>query len=110
MTSREETNGRKLWLRSARFPQTGPLGLARKRAPGLSGETPKWPPPLALTHAAWLLSRPLVILLARDCLLPHQLEGRLALKVEGITVAEPGAFPPAVGRYARISTAALLDL
>lgn len=68
------------------------------------------PPPCSLTHAAWLLSRPLVILLARDCLLPHQLKGRLALKLEGVPVAEPGAFPPAVGRYAGISAAALLDL
>ena len=85
-------------------------GLARKWAPGLSVETPKRPPPRSLTHAAWLLSRPLVILLARDCLLPHQLKGRLALKLEGITVAKPGAFPPAVGRYARISATALLDL
>lgn len=48
--------------------------------------------------------------MARDCLLPHQLKGRLALKLEGVPVAESGAFPPAVGRYAGISTAALLDL
>lgn len=73
-------------------------------------KTPKRPPPRSLTHAAWLLSRPLVILLARDCLLPHQLKGRLALKLECVTVAEPGAFPSAVGRDARIATAALLDL
>lgn len=85
-------------------------GLARKWAPGLSVETPKRRPPRSLTHAAWLLSRPLVILLACDCLLPHQLKGRLALKLECITVAKPGAFPPAVGRYARISATALLDL
>lgn len=73
-------------------------------------ETPKRPPPCSLTHAAWLLSRPLVILLARDCLLPHQLEGRLALKLECVTMVEAGAFPPAIGRDAGIATAALLDL
>lgn len=48
--------------------------------------------------------------MARDCLLPHQLKGRLALKLESVTVAEAGTFPLAIGRYARITAAALLDL
>lgn len=93
-----------------KVPKDGAPGLARKWAPCLSVDTPKWPPSRSLTHAAWLLSRPLVILLARDCLLPHQLKGRLALKLECITVAKAGAFPVAIGGYAGIPAAALLDL
>lgn len=48
--------------------------------------------------------------MAGDGLLPHQLKGRLALKLEGVAVAEARAFPLAVGRYAGIAAAALLDL
>lgn len=84
--------------------------MREETGPYLSAETPNWPPPRSLTHAAWLLSRPLVILLARDCLLPHQLKGRLALELESVTVAKAGAFPPAIGRHAGVTAAALLNL
>lgn len=81
------------------------LGLAL-----VSGRRPHAVPSCSLTHAAWLLSRPLVILLARDCLLPHQLKGRLALKLECVTVAKARAFPLAIGGHAGVAAAALLDL
>lgn len=94
-------------LQSARFPR---VGLRNGWEPLPLGGDPHAASSRSLTHAAWLLSRPLVILLARDCLLPHQLKGRLALKLERVTVVKARAFPPAIGRHAGIAAAALLDL
>lgn len=94
----------------AKLPKDGFPGGLGNGPPASWWRPPKQPPPCSLTHAAWLLSRPLVILLARDCLLPHQFKGGLALKGECVPVMKPGAFPPAVGRDARITATALLNL
>lgn len=92
------------------LPKNGGPCIGWEMGPYLLVKIPKQPPPFSLTHTAWLLSRPLVILLARDCLLPHQLKGRLALKCQCVPMMKPGAFPPAVGRDSRITAAALLNL
>lgn len=62
------------------------------------------------TDAAGLLRGPLVVFLAGDVLLAHQLEGGQALEVESVAVAEARAFPLPVGGNSGISAAALLDL
>lgn len=62
------------------------------------------------THAAGLLGGPLVVFLAGDVLLAHQLESGQALEVESVAVTEARPLPLAVGGDAGISAAALLDL
>lgn len=62
------------------------------------------------TDAAGLLRGPLVVFLAGDVLLAHQLEGGKALEVQPVAVTEACAFPFAVGGNPGISAAALLDL
>jgi hypothetical protein len=42
--------------------------------------------------------------------LPHQFKGRLAFKLECVTMVKARAFPPAIGRDAGVTTTALLDL
>lgn len=62
-----------------------------------------------LTHTAGLVPRPLVVLLARDDPLPHQLEGCLALKSEGVPMQEAAASPLPVGGDPRVPASSLFD-
>lgn len=96
---------------AARHPPgpRGPRGCPpRQRCPPL----PPFPAGSgrALTHAAGLVAGPLVVLLARDDPLPHQLEGRLALEGERVPVQETAARPLPVGGHAGVPAAPLLHL
>lgn len=62
-----------------------------------------------LTNTAGFFSRPLIVLLTRDVLLPHQLKGRQTLKVESVPMAETCPLPFAIGWDSRVSAAALVD-
>lgn len=69
---------------------------------------PRWRP-RARTHAAGLVARPLVVELAGDAPLPHQLEGRLAGEGQSVAVLEAVAATMAERRHARVAAAPPLD-
>lgn len=62
-----------------------------------------------LTNTAGFLSRPLVVLLTGDVLLPDQLKGRQTLKVQSVSVTETCPLPFAIRWDSRISTTALVN-
>ena len=59
---------------------------------------------MGLTDAGGLVAGPLVVLLAGDAPLPHQLEGRLALKHQCIAMEKPDPSSFSVSRHSRVST------
>jgi len=67
-------------------------------------------PPSTLTDTAWLVAGPLVVVLARDAPLPHQLERRLAGERQLVAVQEALAAAAAERRHPGVSAATPLDL